>query len=161
MIRQAAVPLLLVTVVARGSLPGALAITPDARIDLHKLWSSSIESRTEQVACLASVIEGDTVRLTGIRILDGVGVDSLAVSAEASLETCAPPLWQGTVHTHIALYDGQRPYSRFSGADRGVMQTWGQRWNTQGTFCLLFGETSVHCELDGPSGILILPTTTY
>ena len=73
----------------------------------------------------------------------------------------ALPAWQGTVHTHIALYDGRRPYSTFSGADRGVMLTWGQRWRIDGTFCLLFSETSVHCELDGPGGSLIFPSTTY
>lgn len=79
----------------------------------------------------------------------------------ASLEICGPPAWQGTVHTHIALYDGHRPYSTFSGADRGVMLSWGQRWRSQGTFCLLYAETSVHCELDGPSGSLIFPSATY
>jgi hypothetical protein len=159
--RSLAVPLLVATMLAHGSPPDGVAITPDARAELHRLWSSSVESRTERVACLASIIDGDTVRITRVQLLDGVGVDSLAVSAEASLEVCAPPLWQGTVHTHIALRDGRQPYSRFSGADRGVMQTWGQRWKSQGTFCLLYAETTVHCELDGPSGVLILPSTTY
>jgi hypothetical protein len=159
--RSLAVPLLTATMLAHGSPPGAVAIAPGARAELHRLWASSMESRTERVGCLASTIEGDTVRITRVQLLDGLGVDSLAVGAEASLEMCAPPLWQGTVHTHIALRDGRQPYSRFSGADRGVMQTWGQRWKSQGTFCLLYAETSVHCELDGPSGILILPSTTY
>ena len=149
------------TILLHGPPPGAVAIAADARTELHRLWTSSVESRAERVACLASAIDGDTVRITRVQLLDGLGVDSLAVSAEASLEMCAPPLWQGTVHTHIALRDGRQPYSRFSGADRGVMQSWGQRWRSQGTFCLLYAETSVHCELDGPSGILILPSTTY
>ena len=161
MTRLLAVPLVLTTILAHGVAPGAVSIAPDARATLHRLWAASLESRTERVACLASIIEGDTVRITRVQILDGLGVDSLAVAAEASLETCAPPLWQGTVHTHIALRDGRQPYSRFSGADRGIMQTWGQRWKSQGTFCLLYAETTVHCELDGPSGILILPSTTY
>jgi hypothetical protein len=159
--RSPAVALVAATMLAHGSPPGAVAITPDARVGLHQLWSSSMESRTERVACLASIIDGDTVRITRVQLLDGPGEDSLAVGAEASLETCAPPTWQGTVHTHIALRDGRQPYSRFSGADRGVMQSWGQRWKSQGTFCLLYAETAVHCELDGPSGILILPSTTY
>jgi hypothetical protein len=155
-------PLLAATALANGPAPpSAVAIEPGARAALHLLWSASVESRSERVACLASTVEGDTVRITGIEPLAGPGMDSLAVSAEASLETCGPPAWQGTVHTHIALYDGQRPYSRFSGADRGVMLTWGRRWNSMGTFCLLFGEASVHCELDGPSGSLIFPSTTY
>ena len=161
MTRFLAVPLLAATVLVGDSPPSAVAFAPDARAALHRLWSASLESRTERVACLASIVEGDTVRITRVQLLDGPGVDSLAVAAEASLETCGPPLWQGTVHTHIALYDGQRPYSRVSGADRGVMQSWGQRWQSQGTFCLLYAEASVHCELDGPSGILILPSTTY
>ena len=156
-----AVPLLAATILAHRSPPSAVAFTTDARAELHRLWSLSLASKTERVACLASLIEGDTVRITRVQLLDGAGIDSLAVGAQASLDTCAPPLWQGTVHTHIALYDGQQPYARFSGADRGVMQTWGQRWKSQGTFCLLYAETTVHCELDGPSGILILPSTTY
>lgn len=143
------------------SAPSAFRIEPDARAELHRLWAASLESRTERVACLASTIEDDTVRITRVRPLEGRGVDSLAVGAEASLEMCRPPDWQGTVHTHIALYDGHRPYSTFSGADRGVMLTWGQRWRSEGTFCLLFTETGVHCELDGPSGSLIFPSTTY
>jgi hypothetical protein len=159
--RSLAVPLLAATVLAHGSPPGGVAIAPDARAELHRLWTSSVESRTERVACLASIIDGDTVRITRVQLLDGLGVDSLAVGAEASLEMCAPPMWQGTVHTHIALRDGRQPYSRFSGADRGVMLSWGQRWQSQGTFCLLYAETAVHCELDGPSGVLILPSTTY
>lgn len=158
--RSLAVPLLAATILAHGSPPATVAFTADARVELHRLWSLSLASKTERVACLASLIGGDTVRILRVRLLDG-GTDSLAVGALASLDTCAPPLWQGTVHTHIALYDGQQPYARFSGADRGVMQTWGQRWRTQGTFCLLYAETTVHCELDGPSGILILPSTTY
>jgi hypothetical protein len=140
--------------------PSTFLIEPDARAALHRLWAASLESRSERVACLASAIDGDTVRITRIRQLDAAGLDSLAVGAEVSLETCSPPEWQGTVHTHIA-HDGQRPYSKFSGADRGVMLTWGQRWRSQGTFCLLFSETSVHCELDGPSGMLVFPSTTY
>ena len=140
--------------------PSTFLIGPDARAALHRLWAASVESRSERVACLASEIDGDTVRINRIQPLDAAGLDSLAVGAAASLETCGPPAWQGTVHTHIA-HDGQRPYSKFSGADRGVMLTWGQRWKSQGTFCLLFSETGVHCELDGPSGMLVFPSTAY
>ncbi|HEY8257576.1 MAG TPA: hypothetical protein VIG08_07950 [Gemmatimonadales bacterium] len=160
--RVLAVPLAAsLAVVLAGRAPSAILVTPDARTAMHEMWKGSLESRREAVACLASVIEEDTVRITRIMPLDGLGIDSLAVGAKTSLETCSPPVWQGTVHTHIALYDGRRPYSTFSGADRGVMLDWGQRWNTQGTFCLLFGETMIHCELDGPAGALIFPSTTY
>jgi hypothetical protein len=155
-------PLLAVGLVLRHtSAPTALKIEPDARAQLRLLWASSIQARGERVACLASHPDGDTLHVTRVRPLDDDAVDSLAVGAASSLELCGPPDWQGTVHTHIALYDGQRPYSTFSGSDRGVMLAWGQRWRTQGTFCLLFGQVSVHCELDGPEGIFIFPSTTY
>ncbi len=154
-------PLMVLALGFRRVPPSAFRIEPDARAALRQLWAASLESRSERVACLASTIDGDTVRITRIQPLDAAGIDSLAVGAEASLETCGPPTWQGTVHTHIALPDGQRPYSKFSGADRGVMLTWGRRWKSQGTFCLLFAEASIHCELDGPSGMLIFPSTTY
>ncbi len=134
---------------------------PDARHDLHLLWSSSLESRTERVACLAGVIQADTVRVLRILPLVAAGGDSLGISANASLEACGPPEWQGTVHTHIALRAGQRPYSSFSGADRGVMLMWGQRWRANGIFCVLFSSEQAHCELDGIDGSLIFPTTQY
>jgi hypothetical protein len=151
----------LLAVSTGGGPPSAIGVDPDARTAMHQLWHASLGSRSERVACLASVVDGDTVRITRIEPLDSSSVDSLAVGATASLEVCGPPAWQGTIHTHIALRDGQRPYSVFSGADRGVMLMWGHRWATQGTFCLLFGESSIHCELDGPSGSLIFPSTTY
>jgi hypothetical protein len=126
---------------------------------MHRLWSASVAARAEQVACLASVVDGDTLRITRIQPL-AAGADSLAVSAAASLESCGPPAWQGTVHTHIALTAGQRPYAVFSGADRGIMLMWWQRWKSDGTFCLLYAEDRAHCEIDG-SRLVILPTATY
>lgn len=160
--RVGAVPLVAAVAVAYSAPgPSTFRLAPDAQVAMHDLWKESLQSRVERVACLASTVDGDTVHITRILPLVDSGIDSLAVSARTSLETCGPPLWQGTVHTHIALYDGQRPYSRFSGADRGVMLNWGRLWSTQGTFCLLFGETMIHCELDGPSGSVIFPSTTY
>ena len=85
---------------------------PGARAALHLLWAASVESKSERVACLASAVEGDTVRITAHPAAGRPGADSLAVSAEASLETCGPPDWQGTVHTHIALLRRPRPYSQ-------------------------------------------------
>ncbi|MDQ3138408.1 MAG: hypothetical protein M3Q93_12595, partial [Gemmatimonadota bacterium] len=112
-----------------------------------------------RVGCLASAVDGDTLRITRILALDA-GADSLAVSARASLERCGPPEWQGTVHTHIARADGGRPYALFSGADRGVMLMWWQRWRADGTFCLLYAENEAHCEIDG-SRVVILPSARY
>jgi hypothetical protein len=149
------------TLAAHAPAPNAFQIAPDARSALHRLYEESAAAKAERVACLASEIDGDTLRITAISPLDGPLADSLAVSAEASLIGCGPPGWQGTVHTHIALRAGQQPYSRFSGSDRGVMLMWGQRWRSAGTFCLLYSSEKVHCEIDGPEGGLIFPSTTY
>lgn len=160
--RVGAVPLIAAVALALSAPgPSTFRLAPDAQAAMHDLWRESVTSHVERVACLASTIDGDTVHITRILPLTDPGIDSLAVGAGASLDTCGPPTWQGTVHTHIALYDGQRPYSIFSGADRGVMLNWGRRWNALGTFCLLYTETMIHCELDGPSGSLIFPSTTY
>jgi hypothetical protein len=142
---------------ARG--PDALAVSSEAGQAMHALWHASVAARAERVACLASVVDGDTLRILRIQPLIA-GADSLAVSAQASLEACGPPAWQGTVHTHVALRADQRPYGLFSGADRGVMLMWWQRWKSDGTFCLLYAEDQAHCEIDG-SRLVILPTTKY
>jgi hypothetical protein len=144
---------------AREEGPQALAVAPEAQAAMHALWSASVAAKAERVACLASVVDGDTLRITRVLPLEG-GADSLAVSAGASLEMCGPPEWQGTVHTHIALANGQRPSARFSGADRGVMLMWWQRWKADGTFCLLYSENQAHCEIDG-SRLVILPSASY
>jgi hypothetical protein len=141
--------------------PHAFQFEPGARAALHRLWDASLAARAERVACLAGSIDGDTVRITGILPLGGGSGDSLGVSARSSLELCGPPAWQGTVHTHIALREGQRPYAIFSGADRGVMLMWWQRWKTTGIFCLLYSIEGAHCELDGVEGGVIFPQTTY
>ena len=144
---------------ARGRGPQVLAVAPDAQTALRALWRASVATRAERVACLASVVDGDTLRITRVNPLTA-GADSLAVSAGSSLELCAPPEWQGTVHTHIALTEGQRPRAQFSGADRGVMLMWWQRWKMDGTFCLVYTEDEAHCEIDG-AGLVILPSTRY
>jgi hypothetical protein len=143
----------------RGHGPDGLAVTAEAATAMRALWSASVAAHTELVACLASTVDGDTLRITRIQPLTA-GADSLAVSAQSSLETCGPPAWQGTVHTHIALRPDQQPYGLFSGADRGIMLMWWQRWKSDGTFCLLYAQDQAHCEIDG-SRVLILPTTKY
>ncbi|HET6579072.1 MAG TPA: hypothetical protein VFG66_12145 [Gemmatimonadales bacterium] len=139
--------------------PTTFRVDPGARPALRELWAASVAAKAERVACLASVVEGDTLRITRIQPLSG-GADSMAVSALASLETCGPPAWQGTVHTHIAVDGNRQPFARFSGSDRGVMLMWWQRWKTDGTFCLLYAEDQAHCEIDG-SGLVILPSARY
>jgi hypothetical protein len=159
-IRPAVVALALLALSATGRRPRALRFEPDAQTELRRLWVASSGSKAERVACLAGEIRRDTVHVTRILPLAG-WADSLGVSARQSLETCGPPRWQGTVHTHVALYDGARPYARFSGADRGVNRLWWQRWNAEGMFCVLFSATDAYCEIDGPAGLLIFPRSTY
>ena len=161
MIRALAVLCLGLGLAAHTGEPQAFVFEPGARDGLHQLWSSSVEARAERVACLAGVIGDDTVRVLRILPLVATSGDSLGTRANASLEACGPPEWQGTVHTHIALREGQRPYSLFSGADRGVMLMWGQRWKATGIFCVLFSSEQAHCELDGIGGVLIFPTAHY
>jgi hypothetical protein len=160
MIRLAVVALALAALGAAARLPRAFRFQPDAQTELRRLWVVSNGAKVERVACLAGEIHGDTVLVTRILPLTD-RADSLGVSARQSLELCAPPRWQGTVHTHVALYDGQRPYSRFSGADRGVNRLWWRRWNTEGMFCVLYSPADAYCEIDGPGGVAIFPRSTY
>ena len=155
-----AVSLTLVAAVAR-PIPTAFRFEADAQPDLHRLWDASSAAKSERVACLAASIESDTVRITRVFPLDAERSDSLGISAQASLEGCGPPQWRGTVHTHVALRDGRSPYSLFSGADRGVMMLWWQRWNVDGIFCLLYSESEVICEIEGPRGAVLFPRSHY
>jgi hypothetical protein len=154
------VSLALVAAVAR-DIPSAFRFEADAQPDLHRLWDASSAAKSERVACLAATIESDTVRITRVFPLDAERSDSLGISAQASLEGCGPPQWRGTVHTHVALRDGRSPYSLFSGADRGVMMLWWQRWNVDGIFCLLYSESEVICEIEGPRGAVLFPRSRY
>jgi hypothetical protein len=160
MIRPAVVALALLALAATARRPLAFRFEPDAQTELRRLWFASNGAKAERVACLAGEIRRDTVRVTRILPLDG-RADSLGVSARQSLEVCGPPRWQGTVHTHVALRDGVRPYSRFSGADRGVNRLWWRRWNAEGMFCVLYSPTGAYCEIDGPTGLAIFPRSTY
>jgi hypothetical protein len=154
------VSLALVAAVAR-DIPSAFRFEADAQPDLHRLWDASSAAKSERVACLAATIESDTVRITRVFPLNAERSDSLGISAQASLEGCGPPQWRGTVHTHVALRDGRSPYSLFSGADRGVMMLWWQRWNVDGIFCLLYSESEVICEIEGPRGAVLFPRSRY
>jgi hypothetical protein len=159
-IRLGAVVLALLALGASAGRPLAFRFEPDAQTNLRRLWVTSSDAKAERVACLAGEIREDTVRVTRVLPLEG-WADSLGVSAQPSLETCSPPRWQGTVHTHVALRRGGRPYARFSGADRGVNVMWWRRWHTQGMFCVLFSATEAYCEIDGPEGLAIFPRSSY
>ena len=111
-----------------------------------------MEAHQERVACLAADIRGDTVFVSHVRQVSPDAADSLGVSATASIEQCGPPEWDGTVHTHVALYTDDSPSQRFSGQDRTAMQMWYDRWHTDGVFCVAYSEHSAHCEADGVVG---------
>ena len=146
---------------AAGPIPNGFRFELNATPELHRLWETSSAAKAERVACLAANLEGDTVRIFRVVPLESGRSDSLGISAAASLDTCGPPEWRGTVHTHIALKDGQRPYSLFSGADRGVMMLWWRRWNVAGLFCLLYSPDEVICEIEGPDGAVLFPRSRY
>lgn len=152
---------LVLTGAAPALVPTAFRFDAGARPELRRLWQESIGAKAERVACLAGTIESDTVRITDVYRLEVGHADSLGISAGASLETCGPPTWRGTVHTHVALRDGRRPYSLFSGADRGIMMLWWRRWNVDGIFCLLYSDQEVICEIEGPGGAVLFPRSRY
>jgi hypothetical protein len=133
--------------------PGAsFRFSADAGAALKALWEESVEAHQERVACLAADIRGDTVFVSRVHPVSSDAADSLGISATSSIEQCGPPEWDGTVHTHVALYTDDSPSHRFSGQDRTVMQMWYNRWRTDGVFCVAYSEQSAHCEADGVVG---------
>ncbi len=144
-----------------GLIPEGFRFDVTARPELHRLWQASISAKAERVACLAGSIDSDSVRISEVFPLESGPSDSMGVSAGASLEFCGPPRWRGTVHTHVALRDGRRPYSLFSGADRGIMMLWWRRWREDGVFCLLYSAEEVICEIEGPRGAVLFPRSRY
>jgi hypothetical protein len=142
--------------------PGAAAQDPpsrasfrfsaDAGATLRVLWEESAAAHEERVACLAADILGDTVFVSRILRVEPDAADSMGISATASIERCGPPEWDGTVHTHVALYTEDSPSRRFSGQDRTVMRMWYDRWRSDGVFCIVYSKRSAHCEADGVVG---------
>ncbi|MBA3318743.1 MAG: hypothetical protein H0T50_11735 [Gemmatimonadales bacterium] len=126
--------------------------SPEAGATLRSLWQESVEAQQERVACLAADIRGDTVFVSRILRIEPDAADSMGISATASIERCGPPKWDGTVHTHVALYTEDGPSRRFSGQDRTVMRLWYGRWRSDGVFCIVYSERSAHCEADGVVG---------
>lgn len=152
---------LLLAAAAPAGVPTTFRFDDNARPALHRLWQESIGAKAERVACLAGDIDSDTVRITDVYPLEPGHSDSLGISAATSLETCGPPSWRGTIHTHVALRNGRQPYSLFSGADRGIMMLWWRRWKADGIFCLLYGAQEVICEIEGPRGAVLFPRSRY
>jgi hypothetical protein len=157
----AAVVGLLLAAAGPRPIPSTFRFELDAAPELHRLWEASSQIKAERVACLAATIDSDTVHISRVLPLDPGPADSLGISAGVSLDQCGPPEWRGTVHTHVALRDGQRPSSLFSGADRGVMMMWWRRWQVDGVFCLLYSNKEVICEIEGPGGAVLFPRSRY
>ncbi len=126
--------------------------SPEAGQTLRGLWEESAAAHEERVACLAADIRGDSVFVSRILPVEPDAVDSMGISATASIERCGPPEWDGTVHTHVALYSEDSPSRRFSGQDRVVMRMWYDRWHSDGVFCIVYSPRSAHCEADGVVG---------
>lgn len=141
--------------------PARFRFVPEASTSLRDLWRRSAAEKREYVACLGGTIREEGVLVERVLTLEPTGADSLGVSAQASIDNCGPPLYQGTVHTHIALMDGERPYERFSGADRGVMALWWRRWKQDGMFCVLYTQQDAYCEVDGSSNLFNLGRSAY
>ena len=124
----------------------------EAGATLRALWEESVAAHQERVACLAADIHGDTVFVSRVLRIEPDAADSMGISATASIDRCGPPEWDGTVHTHVALYTEDSPSRRFSGQDRTVMRMWYDRWHSDGVFCIVYSERSAHCEADGVVG---------
>jgi len=93
--------------------PQAFSVDSGAQAGLRALWAASVAGRAERVACLASVINGDTLHITRVQALT-TGADSLAVSALASLEHAASGM-AGDRPYPIPLREGQRASPCFRG----------------------------------------------
>lgn len=137
---------------AQAASSASFRFSAEAGAALKVLWEESVEAHQERVACLAADIRGDTVFVSHVQRVSPDAADSMGVSATASIEQCGPPEWDGTVHTHVALYTDDSPSQRFSGQDRTAMQMWYDRWHADGVFCVAYSEQSAHCEADGVVG---------
>jgi hypothetical protein len=128
----------------------AFRAAPEAAAALRTLWAASVAQGQERVACIGGDRSGDGRNLiTRVRPLQVKRADSLGAVAAGSIEHCGPPDWFGTVHTHIAFAGDRRPFSNFSASDREVVFQWWRRWQSDGTFCVLYSDTAAHCEMDG------------
>lgn len=132
-----------------------IEIETEAGQALHAVWESSVGAGAERVACIGGHQDAGVAHITRVLMLQPSAADSMGVAASVSIERCGPPTWFGTAHTHIALYDGHHPYPTFSGADRGVIGFWLERWVANGIFCVLYSAAAAHCEAAGAAGSLV------
>jgi len=124
---------------------GDFRIGTGARTSFQTLWRTSDGVKQERVACIGGYRHDGITYITRVEQVRASDGDSLNAPAAASLQECRPPEWLGTVHTHVARFDGL-PYVTFSGADRGVMREWHNMWQADGVFCVLYDDRRAHCE---------------
>lgn len=127
-------------------LPGAAPFSFDGAASsvLFDMWRESVDLNQELVACMRGEYRDGVVQITGVRPVNSMA-NFTGAEAAPSLERCGPPQWSGTVHTHIAVFNGL-PYATFSPADRGVMRAWELKWKTEGLFCVLYTDDQAYCE---------------
>lgn len=115
----------------------AAAVQADLLSQMRDLYTAAAAQNRELVACLAADSIGPP--------LDSAG-DSLSASAEAALELCQPPRWEGVVHTH--QHPSRFWKHRLSPADRAVISEWRWRWRVASRFCVVWGPRrgDIYCE---------------
>ncbi|MDZ4864721.1 MAG: hypothetical protein SGJ01_14920 [Gemmatimonadota bacterium] len=136
-----------VTAILLGPAQPAWVFEREAGVTIRSVWDASVLAQQERVACLAGTVGPDTVVVAAAGPLEPREADSLTANAEGSLEQCGPPLWIGTIHTHVRSTDDPSPAPHFSGQDRVVMSLWASRWRRPGAFCVAYGPRSAHCEV--------------
>lgn len=120
---------------------------------LERLWDDSVRENRELVACLGGERLGDTFKIKRAAPLESLasvpdsleqssefGSDSVSVSrslTDVSIETCRPPEWVGTVHTHSSRIADLR-YPKLSSYDHAVVSLWHERWRHESVFCVLY-----------------------
>lgn len=125
--------------------PSPFRFTPPAQNELHELWVRSVNAKAERVACIAGSIQDGVARITRVQMLSAPTQDSTHILAQTSIDVCHPPEWLGTVHTHIATFNGL-PFATFSADDRNVIWMWHERYKADGVFCVLYSAEKAHCE---------------
>ncbi|HEX5435651.1 MAG TPA: hypothetical protein VFW98_00725 [Gemmatimonadaceae bacterium] len=138
---------------------GPFHFSARAQRALRDLWAASMAAKQERVACIGGTVVHGVTYITRVRRLVAAHADSMTISARESLQTCGPPTWLGTVHTHIATVNGQ-PYVLFSGSDMIVMEMWRRQWKTDGVFCILYSESEANCEARADSAERVMYSAT-
>lgn len=123
---------------------GTFRFAPQTRRVMHDLWGESLTAGQERLACIRGYRYNGVFYVTRARRVEFLQADSLHLTPDPS--SCAAPDWDGTVHTHIARFNGL-PFVTFSGADRMLMTWWRQTWKAEGAFCVIYSESQAYCEL--------------